>query len=66
MSSAALSTRPRVVVVGGGIAGLSAALAVLEAPRSSAHLEQARALAKQNPAAVAGIVRDWVASGQAA
>jgi oxygen-dependent protoporphyrinogen oxidase len=31
MSSAALSTRPRVVVVGGGIAGLSAALAVLEA-----------------------------------
>ncbi|HRP28131.1 MAG TPA: flagellar basal-body MS-ring/collar protein FliF [Burkholderiaceae bacterium] len=44
----------------------STALAVLEAPRSSAHLEQARALAKQNPAAVAGIVRDWVASGQAA
>ena len=46
--------------------GGSGALAVLEAPRSSAHLEQARALAKQNPAAVAGIVRDWVASGQAA
>ena len=31
MSSATLSTRPRVVVVGGGIAGLSGALAVLEA-----------------------------------
>ena len=37
MSSAALSTRPRVVVVGGGIAGLSGALAVLEA-LPSAHV----------------------------
>lgn len=44
----------------------AAALPVLEAPRSNEHLEQARALAKQNPAAVAGIVRDWVASGQPA
>jgi len=42
------------------------ALPVLEAPRSSADLEQARLLAKQNPAAVAGIVRDWVANGQPA
>ena len=31
MSSATLSTRPRVVVVGGGIAGLSGALAVARA-----------------------------------
>jgi flagellar M-ring protein FliF len=46
--------------------GDAGALPVLEAPRSNAHLEQARTLAKQNPAAVAGIVRDWVASGQAA
>ncbi len=36
------------------------ALPVLEAPRSSAHLEQARQLAQQSPAAVAGIVRNWV------
>jgi flagellar M-ring protein FliF len=32
----------------------------LEAPRSNDHLEGARAIAKQNPAAVAGIVREWV------
>jgi flagellar M-ring protein FliF len=37
----------------------------LEAPKANAQLEQARALAKQNPAAVAGIVRGWV-SGEAA
>ena len=42
-----------------------AALPVLEAPRSTAQMEQVRLLAQQNPAAVAGIVRDWV-SGQAA
>ncbi len=46
--------------------GNAGALPVLEAPRSSAHLEHARQLAKQNPAAVAGIVRDWVAGGQGA
>ena len=40
-------------------------LPVLEAPRSTAALDQARLLAQQNPAAVAGIVRDWV-SGQPA
>ena len=39
---------------------------VLEAPKSSVHLDSARLLAQQNPAAVAGIVRDWVSGGQAA
>jgi flagellar M-ring protein FliF len=38
---------------------------VLEAPRSARQLEGARSMAKQNPAAVAGIVRGWV-SGEAA
>ncbi len=37
----------------------------LEAPRSTERLEQVRALAKENPAAVANIVRGWV-SGEAA
>ncbi len=32
----------------------------LEAPNTSVRLDGARALAKQNPAAVASIVRDWV------
>jgi flagellar M-ring protein FliF len=32
----------------------------LEAPRASVHLASARAVAKENPAAVAHIVRDWV------
>jgi len=41
-------------------------LPVLEAPRSTAQLDQARYLAKQNPAAVAGIVRDWASGEQAA
>src|SRR5438093_37445 len=36
----------------------------LEAPRSNVRLDQARVLAKDNPAAVANIVRGWV-SGQA-
>jgi flagellar M-ring protein FliF len=40
-------------------------LPALPAPQSSEHLHGARALAKQNPAAVAGIVRDWV-NGEAA
>ena len=35
-------------------------LPALPAPKSSAHLLGARALAKDNPAAVAGIVRGWV------
>lgn len=37
----------------------------LEAPRDTVNLDAARALAKENPAAVAHIVRGWV-SGQAA
>ena len=37
----------------------------LEAPKSNPQLEQARTLAKENPAAVAGIVRGWV-SGETA
>jgi flagellar M-ring protein FliF len=32
----------------------------LEAPKTARQLEEARVLAKQNPAAVAGIVRGWV------
>ena len=35
-------------------------LPALPAPKRSEHLDGARALAKENPAAVAGIVRDWV------
>jgi flagellar M-ring protein FliF len=38
---------------------------MLEAPRDTAKLDAARALAKENPAAVALIVRDWV-NGQPA
>ncbi len=38
---------------------------MLEAPRSTMHLDNARAVAKQNPGAVANIVRDWV-KGEAA
>ena len=37
----------------------------LPAPKSNEHLDAARALAKENPAAVANIVRGWV-SGEAA
>jgi flagellar M-ring protein FliF len=40
-------------------------LPALPAPRSVEHLNNARALARENPAAVAGIVRGWV-SGEAA
>jgi flagellar M-ring protein FliF len=40
------------------------ALPALAAPKSSEHLVGARALAKENPAAVANIVRGWV-SGEA-
>jgi flagellar M-ring protein FliF len=38
---------------------------MIEPPKANAQLEQARMLAKDNPAAVAGIVREWV-SGEAA
>jgi flagellar M-ring protein FliF len=37
----------------------------LPAPKSNEHLQGARAMAKQNPAAVAAVVRGWV-SGEAA
>jgi len=40
-------------------------LPALPAPKSAEYLERARALAKQNPAAVAGIVSGWV-NGEAA
>ncbi len=33
---------------------------MLEAPRTAEHLANARSVAKENPAAVANIVRDWV------
>jgi len=42
-----------------------AALPALAAPRRNEHLEGARAMAKENPAAVANIVRNWV-SGETA
>jgi flagellar M-ring protein FliF len=35
-------------------------LPALPAPKSNEHLDSARALARENPAAVAGIVRGWV------
>jgi flagellar M-ring protein FliF len=35
-------------------------LPALPSPKTSEHLEAARALAKENPAAVAGILRGWV------
>ena len=41
------------------------AVAALPAPQRSENLDAARALAKENPAAVAGIVRGWV-NGEAA
>ena len=40
-------------------------LQLIEPPKANPQLEQARLLAKDNPAAVAGIVREWV-SGEAA
>ena len=42
------------------------ALPALPPPRPNEHLEGARAMAKQNPAAVAGILRGWVGSDAAA
>jgi flagellar M-ring protein FliF len=40
-------------------------IAALAGPQQSARIEAARAMAKQNPAAVANIVRDWVNGGNA-
>jgi len=45
--------------------GASGELPALEAPKANKHLEDARILAKANPAAVANIVSGWV-SGEAA
>jgi flagellar M-ring protein FliF len=39
-------------------------LPALEAPQYASRIEAARALARQNPAAVANIVRGWVGSGK--
>jgi flagellar M-ring protein FliF len=38
---------------------------MLEAPRSATHLASARQVAKDNPAAVANIVRGWVKGEEA-
>lgn len=46
-------------------AGSAGGMPLLEAPSASRHLESARQLAKDNPTAVANIVRGWV-SGEAA
>ena len=47
-------------VVDGGEASSGTHALTLQAPRQNARVEAARALAKQNPAAVAHIVRGWV------
>lgn len=52
-------------VVDGGADAAAQALPALPPPAQNARLEAARALAKQNPAAVANIVRGWV-NGEAA
>ena len=44
-----------------GVAGAPGALPALEAPAVDLRLDQARALAKENPAAMANIVRSWSA-----
>jgi flagellar M-ring protein FliF len=46
----------------GGLPGMPA----LEAPKDNAQLEAARQLARDNPAAVANIMRDWVSGAAAA
>ncbi len=45
--------------------GMAPQMQALEAPQTAERLARARTLAKQNPAAVANIVRDWV-SGEPA
>ena len=49
----------------GQLAGAAAGTPQISAPRTQEKLDAARAMAKQNPAAVANIVRDWV-NGEAA
>ena len=46
-------------------ATIPSTIKTIAAPKSSEHLASARQLAKENPAAVANIVRGWV-SGEAA
>jgi flagellar M-ring protein FliF len=48
-----------------GTAGDGAAPLTLLAPKNSANLEQARVFTKQNPAATANIVRNWVSGDPA-
>jgi flagellar M-ring protein FliF len=47
-------------VVADDALALPGAAPMLEAPRTAEHLAHVRAVAKENPAAVAGIVRGWV------
>ena len=49
----------------GGAAGAAGGLPALEAPAENSKLEAARQLARDNPAAVANIMREWV-TGEAA
>lgn len=51
-------------VVDDGVAASSPVLAALQAPRDQEKVVAVRALAKQNPAAVAHIVRGWVNGGE--
>ena len=48
------------VADGGEAPGAAHTLPILQGPQQNARLEAARAMAKQNPAAVAHIVRGWV------
>ena len=64
-AAAAAAAAPRLHVVADDAGPRAGAMPALEAPRNSEHLEGARAIAKQNPAAVANIVRTWV-NGEAA
>jgi flagellar M-ring protein FliF len=48
------------VVADDALALPAGGMPMLEAPRSEQHLAGARAIAKDNPAAVANIVRGWV------
>ena len=59
-AAAAAAAAPRLHVVADDGSPRGAAMPALEAPRNSENLESARAIAKQNPAAVANIVRTWV------
>jgi flagellar M-ring protein FliF len=53
------------VVADDAVALPSGAAPMLEAPRTAEHLATARSVAKENPAAVANIVRGWVTAEDA-